>query len=519
MTYLTVPITASSISVAAEDIRRATAAGCDMLELRLDYLTRPSVDELAELVKLAKQTQKPVIVTCRPSREGGLFAGPEQERLALIKQALTAGPDYVDLELASLENINLDEFLPRSTKLIISKHDFDSMPSDISNCLYHMWLRAPAVAKLAYKAHDILDSLSALDIARTQAHTASKVIILAMDSPGEISRILAKKAGCFLTYASLSSAKESAPGQLTIEQMLNTYRWARLKETTKLYGIVGHPVAHSLSPAIHNGGFDQLDYDGLYLPLLVEPGYESFARFMDTATDSSWLDLCGVSITIPHKENALRYVLERSGSVEPLARRIGAVNTILIGSDGSLRGFNTDYSGALSALTDVLSVDKGELSGRRVAVFGAGGVARAVVAGLIDSGVNVTIFNRTVSRAERLAEEFGCAVGRLAGPGSFDFDIVVNCTSVGMHPNVDQSPLPAEYLRAGMVVFETIYNPAETLLLRGARSVGLQVVDGLSMFIFQAARQFELFTSHPAPLDVFRRCVLRTLDPPRSLFS
>jgi len=228
--------------------------------------------------------------------------------------------------------------------------------------------------------------------------------------------------------------------------------------------------------------------------------------------ERKWLDVRGLSVTIPHKQNALRYVEAVGGDVEPLARKIGAVNTLTIDAGGQVSGHNTDYAAALDALTEAAGVGRGDLGDVPVSVVGAGGVSRAIVAGLTDVGARVTIYNRTFAKAEALAGQFACTARSLGELQRLDAKVVINCTSIGMHPRVGETPVPAGLLKKDMVVFDTVYNPLETRLLREARELGATVVDGVRMFVNQAAAQFSLFCGLDAPRDVMRRVVLSRLE-------
>jgi len=289
-----------------------------------------------------------------------------------------------------------------------------------------------------------------------------------------------------------------------------------------VYGVIGCPVAHSMSPAIHNAAFAETNYNGVYLPLRVEPDYASFKAFVDFCIDRPWLNLRGCSVTIPHKENLLRYVEERGGFIEPLARRIGVANTLVIepgraadGSDARTSAFNTDYRGALDALCTGMGIAPAALKDVSVAVLGAGGVSRAIVAGLRDYDARVTIFNRTQEKAEALAAEFGATALPNEQRTQNKADAVINCTSIGMWPEVDDTPLPTSGLLHRPAVFDTVYNPVETRLLREAREAGCTTIDGVSMFVNQAVGQFECWTERKAPFEIMRNIVLEQLSKPR----
>ena len=496
-TRLICPLTGGTPAAMRAQMAAAAAAGADTVEFRLDYLAdRPADGQLEHMLADAPVD---VIVTCRPKRQGGLFAGDEADRLDLLRRAAALGADFVDVELD----------VPREGRpdaaVILSHHDPARCPEDLDALAAELDASGAPVNKLAFAAAGPEDALRAFDVLRA---CRKPTLAVAMGAAGVAARILARKFGAFGTFAALRRGAESAPGQVTLDEMRGLYRWDAIGPATAVLGVVGCPVAHSMSPAVHNAALADGGVDGVYVPLLIQPGEDNFNRFMDALLARPWTHWRGLSVTIPHKENALARV--GADRCDELAGRIGAMNTVTIGPNGRLRGDNTDYAAAIDALCDATGTRREGLAGRTAAVLGAGGVARAVVAALAHYGAQTTIYNRTVRRGERLAEEFGCrAAGRdeLAG---LDAEIVINCTSVGMHPGVDESPL--ETLPASVkVVFDTIYNPVETRLLREAAAAGAKTVSGVEMFVNQAAAQFEIWTGTAAPRDVMRNVVVREL--------
>jgi len=297
-------------------------------------------------------------------------------------------------------------------------------------------------------------------------HNASgDSIVFCMGAAGLVSRIIAKKLGSFVTFASINAEAATAPGQLTIEQLKGLYRYDNIDSDTELFGVIANPVGHSLSPAIHNACFADEDMNKLYLPLLVEGGREEFDEFLNNVLSREWLDFKGFSVTIPHKQNALNFVKAKDGFIEPLAEKIGAVNTLIVGSDGKLAAYNTDYAAALDAITSTMGITRADLKDLPVAIIGAGGVSRAIVAGLSDVGARIKIYNRTVKKAEKLAADFNCDFAGLDDLPNVEAKLLINSTSIAMYPNIDATPFPQEGLKKDMVVFDTVYNPAETLLL------------------------------------------------------
>lgn len=508
---MAVPIAAGDLDEARRQINAAKAAGAEMLELRTDYLENLTVDLVRGLVAEVKAARLPVIVTCRDRRQGGAIDYPVQLRVDILAAALLAGAKFADFEyenfLAPENREKITRALSQSLKgkLILSAHNFRGRFDDILKLYRHILTLYPAaIPKLVYTANHINDCFEAFDLLRT---TSGERIVFCMGQAGLISRIITKKLGGLVTFASVDDRTATAPGQLTIGQLRELYRHNDIKPDTELFGVIGNPIAHSLSPAVHNACFADTKLNKLYLPLLVEGGKEEFDSFLNNILARNWLAFRGISVTIPHKENALNYVKAKQGFIEPLADKIGAANTIIISKDGRLKAYNTDCAGALDAITAALNVSEAGLNNLSVAIIGAGGVARAIVAGLGDAGAKITIYNRTVKRGEDLAAEFGCRFAPLNELKNVDAKLLINCTNIGMHPNIDETPIPQQYLKKDMAVFDTVYNPAETLLLKQAKETGAKTIDGLSMFINQAAAQFKLFTGKNPDTALMRKIV------------
>lgn len=498
-TRLICPLTATSAATMRRDMFAAATAGADAVELRLDYLSpQPAKQDIAALLADAPVE---TITTCRPTVEGGRFTGSEPDRLALLAEAIRHGADWVDVEAAVPP-----QYRPGPPgRVILSRHDFKKCPADLDALAARLDNSDAGVNKIAFAPTGPEDALRAFDVIR---QCRKPTLALAMGEAGVISRILAGKFGAFGTFAALSPGAQSAPGQPTIAELIDLYRVKQLTADTEVYGVIGCPVGHSMSPAIHNAAFAAAGMDACYVPLLIQPGEDDFQRFMDALLARPWLTWRGLSVTIPHKEHALRYV--GADNCDPLAVKIGAVNTITIAPDGTLAGDNTDYAGAIDALVAGMGINREGLAGRRAAVIGAGGVARAIVAALAHYGCETIIYNRTVERCQRLAEEFGAAWAGLDKLDQLDAEIVINCTSVGMHPKVDHCPL-ATIPSCVSAVFDTIYNPIETMFIRQARAAGCAAITGLEMFVNQAVAQFERWTEKPAPREVMRDVVARKL--------
>jgi len=529
MTYLAVPIAAPDLGRARQQVKAALAAGAEMLELRTDYLENLSIDlvkNLIDEVKEAKGSPIRLIVTCRDKQQGGALAYPQQLRIDVLTTALKAGAEFVDVEFENfLRTENQERIMVALSqsargRLILSTHNFKTKFENI-NKLYRSILAAypGAIPKLVYTANHINDCFEAFDLLY---RASGEQIVFCMGEAGLISRIIAKKLNSFVTFASIDEQSTTAPGQLTIGQLKELYRYEHINSDTELFGVIADPIGHSLSPAIHNACFADKGMNKLYLPLLIEGGQDKFNEFLDNVILRKWLNFKGFSVTIPHKHNALAYVQANGGFVEPLAQRIGAVNTLVIGNRASsiehrasINGYNTDYAAALDSVTSARrggKIRKAGLKNLTVAIIGAGGVARAIVAGLSDAGARIKIYNRTVKRAEKLAADFACEFASLDDLQDLEAKLLINCTSVGMHPNVDATPVPKEHLKKGMVIFDTVYNPAQTQLLKQAKRKRLKTIDGLSMFINQALAQFKLFTGQTADPKLMRKTVVDCLS-------
>lgn len=520
-------VTYPAVSIAvptADDVEPALAAaaaavehGARMVEWRVDELAgRP--DDVAGLVSRAAA---PSIVTCR-----GLGAEALYEHVVLADSP----PRYIDIDLDDWrrsepfrERIRaaLDRGRPRDlhASLILSTHDFKGRPADLLQRIEAMAAEpACSVVKLAWFARSLRDNLEALDVV---ADRPKPTIALCMGEFGLMSRVLAGKSGALLTYASTGPGAETAPGQPTLAELIGRYRFESIGPATAVYGVIGWPVAQSLGPVIHNAGFAKIGYDGVYLPLPIPPEYEHFKATVGAMVDHPVLVFRGASVTLPHKDNLIRFVEERGGRVDEVTRRLGAANTLIVGAEGALECTNTDAPIILASLCGAMGIEATRLRDVPVAVLGAGGVARAVTGALSDAGADVVVFNRTRARGQTLVDGFrdrrdvaGRAVKVSVGdPGSIaagKFRIFVNCTPLGMTggPAPDASPLPDDVpLDASVTVFDTVYAPRHTPLLRHAEAAGARTIGGLGMFLRQAALQFLVWTGSEAPIDAFEEAV------------
>ncbi len=530
VTYPVVSIairTADDVDSALFAAAKAVARGARLVEWRLDGLAAvPGSTDAA--VDLVARSPAPSVATCRGTAEGGEYDGDDRTREAFYERLILADkpPRYVDIDLAYWKRSErlrktITTALAHSgadlqASLMLSTHDFDRRPTDLLQRVEAMSDEpACSVIKIAWQARSLRDNLEALDLA---ADRTTPTVVLCMGEFGLMSRVLAAKSGALLTYASAGVGGETAPGQPTIADLLGRYRFEKIGPATAVYGVIGWPVAHSLGPVIHNAGYEKIGYDGVYLPMPIGPEYVHFKATVGSLVDHGTLTFRGASVTAPHTENLVRFVEERGGRVDETARRLGAANTLVVGTAGSVECTNTDAPAILASLCGAMGIGPPELRDVPIAVLGAGGVARSVVGAVADAGASVVIFNRTRRRADVLADRFrDCrdVAGRALRVSAGDLDsiadgryrIFVNCTSVGMAggPAPDASPLPeAVTLDESVVVFDTVYAPPRTPLLRQAEAAGAQSVGGLDMFLRQAALQFLAWTGREAPIDAFR---------------
>jgi 3-dehydroquinate dehydratase/shikimate dehydrogenase len=473
-------VTVTAPTVAELRQRRDGVTGADLVELRLDTVADPSAAGA-----LAGRRQ-PVIVTCRPIWEGGQFKGSEEERRRLLGEALSLGAEYVDIEWQA----HFDDLLARTggRRIVLSFHDFASMPADVSERARAMRATGAAVIKIAAQARRLSDCVPLLDLGAALKGDR-RAVLIAMGEAGLASRILAGRFGSAWTYAGTIGQV----GQLSASELLDDYHFRSIGGATEVFGLFGSPIAHSVSPAMHNAAFRAAGVDAVYLPLPA-------ADVDDCVTFARAVGLKGASVTIPFKVS----LLDRVREADDVARRVGALNTIRI-TEGTWLGANTDAAGFLQPLQEIGVA----LDGTRAAVLGAGGSARAVAVALASCGADVTVHGRNRQRAADVAM---LASGRAGdwppSPGSWD--LLVNCTPIGMYPRIDQTPVPAASL-TGRVVYDLVYNPAVTRLLREAATAGCQTIGGLGMLVGQAHEQFRWWTNTRPPPGIMRAAALSRL--------
>ena len=529
-TLVCVPIMLDDSDRALADAAEARSKGADLVEYRIDGLVGDDEDAGDPLVRtnlgrLLDETPLPTILTCRAAEEGGGFEGTDGARAELLEHlcARHRAPAYLDVEQAAFaRSPELRAAVERcageqGARLILSIHGPEGRPESLERRL--LWAAGEpscAAVKVAYLARSVRDNLELFDLL---GRSPKPMIALAMGRFGMMSRVLAPKFGGLVTFASLRQASTTAPGQPTIDELLGMYRFRSIGRETGVYGVIGWPVEHSKGPLVHNAGFGAIGWDGVYLPLPVaadendpEGSYLSFRETFAALVEHPGVRLSGASVTIPHKENFSRYCVE-NGIQAVGTPGVGAANTFAYGG-GEARYENTDAV----AVGELLRENVGSLGGATVGVVGAGGVARAAAHACAGLGATVVIYNRTLERAQRLADEIGAATGGKVVAASADLlpraccGAFINCTPVGMAGGPDPEglsiPIP-EMVRIGedTVFFDTVYTPPETPMLRAARERGCRTVDGAAMFVRQAAAQFELWTGAGVPEGLFEGLV------------
>jgi 3-dehydroquinate dehydratase/shikimate dehydrogenase len=514
-------------ATSSEMFRQLAAAlhSTSTVELRLDYLSGPreirgflaQLSEFRQVVpRIARAT---ILATCRRKDAGGKFGGGPAAQMELLRLAAESGCAWLDLEMETVAGWNAKEWSARASpagspdspqpaspgqhraggsaaarapikaRWLISYHDFRSTPARLKPLLRRMErLRADAY-KLATQTKSLRDALRVCDLARRR----KDVVAIPMGELSLPARILALRAGSALAYASVETS--TAPGQASLADMKTLYRADAINAQSKVFAVIGDPIGHSLSPVMHNAALRARKFNGVFLPFRV-------SDLRDFLQAIKPLGIRGFSVTIPHKASILRYL----DDCDPLAAEIGAVNTVLVRGRGKLYGYNTDYTGVLTAIPKRM-----KLRGARVLLFGAGGAARAAAFALAAAGASVLVCARHPARADELARAVGGQTIRRRALRSARFDLIVNATPVGMHPHADSIPLAAGELNCRFV-FDLIYRPRETRLLQLAAQRGIETISGLEMFVAQGAAQFEIFTGLRPPLAAMRGAVEAVLQ-------
>jgi 3-dehydroquinate dehydratase/shikimate dehydrogenase len=465
------------------------------LEFRLDYLSNPAL-ALPRIKRFLESHPGTVaIATCRRTASGGKFKGSIVSQLGLLAKAAASGCQLIDVELQTATKCKPDQLQKLRTRagLILSFHDFRAT-KNLDDTLEKMRAYPADFYKVVGTATTLSDNVSMIKFLAKQGDRNS-LVGMSMGEQGIISRVLGVRAGSVFTFASATVGEETAPGQVTAQDLRNVYRIEQVDAATRVYGVAGDPVSHSLSPAIMNAAFRRENVNAVYLPLHAK-------TLKDLLNCIREIPIHGISVTMPYKESILAHL----DNTDAHTAKIGACNTVVRAQDGKLYGFNTDASGVLRPLERRLST----LEDAKILVLGAGGAARAAVFGLKERGAEVYVLNRSVAAGQKLARSARARSVKRADLKKLSFDVIINATPVGMG-NTKESPLQEKEINA-RYVFDMIYDPGETRFLTLAKERGAQIIPGIEMFIHQAARQFEIWTGKPAPWDEMLRVVLLALQ-------
>jgi len=473
----------------AELITRAESALKDtkFVEFRLDALPKPAA-ALPILKEFLDEHRDVVAIgTCRREPHGGSFAGSLAAEFDILLKAAEAGCRIVDLEVESAEEAKPAQLQKlrsglhaAGAALLISFHDF-TRTRGLDHAADRIAAFEPEFVKVVSTARSLADNLAVLKLIQDRSLHA-QVVGIAMGEEGLVSRVLGPRAGAAFTFASSDDGAATAPGQVTARTLHDLYRVENLDQATRIFGVAGNPIGHSLSPLMQNTAFRRESVNAVMIPLKVKALSDLLTLFRE-------LPLSGSSVTMPLKQELLPHL----ANMDPLTARIGACNTLRTGADGKLYGFNTDVAGVVRPLEKRL-----RLKGSRIVVLGAGGAARAAVFGLVDQGAEVFIVNRTHETAVALARQAKAKALKHELLKKSHFDVMINTTPCGMVGVKQALPIAEDELNAALV-FDMVYNPLETALLQLAKARGLQAISGLEMFVQQGARQFEIWTGKPAP--------------------
>lgn len=465
-------------------ILKENAQYVQVLELRLDALDISNKSQLDEAAAFPSSVDKPVILTFRRESDGGLSNVTERRRLAVLARVLQGDFSYIDIE-SDVRKPSLEaDAKSRGITVIRSMHFMDSFPDNLA-------LKATRIAskgdvpKIAVRIEGVKDLIKLFKLSVQMSHIEDKILI-GMGEYGLPSRILYRKLGSCMTFCATEDF--FGVGLPSPKTMAKLYRAHEVDSSTRVYGVVGRPVGHSISPSIHNLGFHELGYNAVYVPFNVDD-VRSFFAFADM------IGMRGFSVTVPHKVAVIPYLARIPREV----KQLGACNTV-VREHGSWNGSNTDYYGFLSLVSEPLS--NGRI--RSAIVIGAGGAARAVVWALRNKGVSVTILNRTIENARRLALETGSSYASLEDAGDYagTAQLVVQASSAGMdEPSVDAAP--SLEFDGDEIVCDMVYRPHETAFLKRAINAGCNVIHGLDMLLAQGKLQFKEFTGFEYPLDDF----------------
>jgi 3-dehydroquinate dehydratase/shikimate dehydrogenase len=482
---------------------KGAAEAADMIELRLDCIEKEELDSLVRLLPdHLNQFGVPVILTLRSVDQGGGASSECQARRRFWTSVKKVPENcLIDLELDLIQTLATEDELPTDwSSIICSHHDFNGVPANLE-MIYERMAATPArILKIAVQADDATDCLPIFLLLDRAQNEVRELIAIAMGQAGIATRILGPARGSYLTYGSLDDESATAPGQVTAKDLRDVYRIDEIDRQTQIFGLIGRPIGHSISPQIHNAAFRAAGMNAVYLPFEVGDAGQFLLRMVrPDSREMNW-NLHGLSVTAPHKAA----VISSLDWIEPEANEIVAVNTIVL-QGNELRGYNTDASGFIWPLRKKF----GSLKDVRCAIIGAGGGARAALWALRSEAAEIELFVRDLTQAESTAEQFGVDYHPLANASFEGFDIVINATPLGTRgEQQDETPAVAEQLQSVRLAYDLVYNPLETRFLREARAAGCATLSGIEMLIAQAAEQFKLWTGREPEVELMRAAAL-----------
>jgi 3-dehydroquinate dehydratase / shikimate dehydrogenase len=499
-TRICVPLCAKTFAE-LERLSSESVAIADLIELRLDCLDEEQLAVAQQcVIQLAAQLPVPLIITLRPAEQGGQREIPFARRREYWDKLRKPTTSWFDIEKDLCES----SFDMDWSRVICSHHDFSGVPKNLDDIYDEMAQTPAAILKIAVRADDTVDCLPLFKLLDRARNEGRELIAVSMGDAGVATRILGPSRGSFLTYGALKPARGTAPGQLTAQQLKSVYRISEIDERTRVYGLAGSPVMHSISPDVHNAAFEAEKINGVYLPFEVKNIRSFIERLVHPASRELDLRISGLSVTAPHKLEVMQFL----DWIDSRATDIGAVNTVIV-EDDQLRGYNTDVDGFIEPLLKAIELT----ANSKVAVIGAGGAANAAIWSLKEKGAKVVLFARDPQKARLLAERFRVSLERLDDASLASFDVVINATPLGSSgKQVDQTPVTAAQLRGVRLAYDLVYNPIETRFLREAASVGCQTLGGLEMLVAQAQLQFNLWTGQEAPASVMQSAAVQALE-------
>jgi shikimate dehydrogenase/3-dehydroquinate dehydratase type I len=516
-----IPITSRNNKEALHAIKRSCRFA-DFIELRMDLIGRGN---LAELISAVRGNPRSIIiiVTCRKKEEAARAGAAlriksavinTEKKLALLKEAIELGADFIDIELAEGQKaINELKSLCAKrggkTNIIVSYHNLKETPAltRLKEIFHQCAKTKPAVVKIVTTAKTVEDNLTTLNLISSTRKSSQKIISFCMGDKGGISRAIAPFMGSYLSFATLGKEGQSAPGQYTVSEMNQFQKWfngqrrSRLapvlslgKSLPKNYILLGNPVGHSLSTLMHNAALKKMG---------IEENYSAFCvQDIGSAMEGlRGMNIRGASVTIPFKVAVMEYL----DDIDDDALEIGAVNTI-VNNNGRLNGYNTDWLGLILTIKKAMTIRN-----KTFVIVGAGGTAQAAAYGIIKEGGLPVIINRTAERGKILSKKWNCPFYPFSEAGRIKADCLINTTSVGMNPQRDKSPVSAETLAGYKYVMDVIYNPLKTKLLADAEKRGCKILSGVDMFVHQGAQQIRIWTGKEPPRTLMKKVILERL--------